>query len=133
VPSPIDEDLQEAVAALAATRETAARGVIYEHQPASLVAGRLSGVLRDALDGRRQSDGAVRDSEVIAALRRIERVVKSVRRESATTPTAFLDFLSRVLRPGGDDRGAADRLAAEALASLGHDDSSPRPSRLIMP
>ncbi len=133
VPSPTDEDLQEAAAALAATRETAARGVIYEHQPASLVAGRLAGVLRDALESPRRSSDRVRGDETIAALRRIERVVTAVRRESAATPTAFLDFLGRVLRPGGDDSAAAERLAAEALADLGGDDSRHQPSRLIVP
>ena len=37
----IDDDVAEAMAALAATFETSARGVIYEHRPASLPAERL--------------------------------------------------------------------------------------------
>ena len=37
----IDDDVAEAMAALAATFETASRGVIYEHRPASLPAERL--------------------------------------------------------------------------------------------
>jgi hypothetical protein len=39
----IDDDVAEASAALAGTLETAARGVIYEHRPASLPAERLLG------------------------------------------------------------------------------------------
>ena len=38
----IDDDVAEAAAALAATFETASRGVIYEHRPASLPAERLA-------------------------------------------------------------------------------------------
>jgi class 3 adenylate cyclase len=37
-----DDDVADAAGALAATFETAARGVIYEHAPESLVARRLA-------------------------------------------------------------------------------------------
>ncbi len=45
----IDDDVAEAMAALAATFETSARGVIYEHRPASLPAERLVGGLKPLL------------------------------------------------------------------------------------
>ena len=51
----VDDDVAEAMAALAATYETAARGVIYEHRPASLPAERLVGALKPVLaEGRRR-------------------------------------------------------------------------------
>lgn len=133
VPSPVDDDLQQAAAALAATGETAVRGVIYEHQPASLVARRLASAVRDALDRLEESDAAPRDDETIAALRRIERVVQAVRRESALAPasTTFFDFLARVLRPR--DAAAASRMAEGALASLAENERGAHPSRLILP
>src|SRR3981189_2749473 len=45
----IDDDVAEAMAALAATFETSARGVIYEHRPGSLPAERLVGGLKQLL------------------------------------------------------------------------------------
>src|SRR5262245_30249055 len=45
----IDEDVTEAATALAATFETASKGVIYEHRPTSLVAQRLVGELKPLL------------------------------------------------------------------------------------
>src|SRR5215475_2662913 len=41
IPPLRDEDVREAAAALASTLETAARGIVYEHQPASIPAVRL--------------------------------------------------------------------------------------------
>src|SRR5215207_2152679 len=38
----VDEDIAEATGALASTFETAAKGIVYEHQPASLAAARLN-------------------------------------------------------------------------------------------
>ena len=45
----IDADVADAAGALAATYETSARGVIYEHQTQSLPAERLRSELRAAL------------------------------------------------------------------------------------
>jgi hypothetical protein len=46
----VDDDIADATGALAATLETAARGVIYEHPPQSLVAQRLVTRHRDEND-----------------------------------------------------------------------------------
>lgn len=118
VPSPLDDDLQAATAALAATLETATRGVIYEHQPDTLIAGRLVAVLRGALD-RLAADGAPHvEAEASMALRRIERVVRDTRRDQPERPSAFFDFLGRVLRQGPEDERAGVQLAEQALADL---------------
>ena len=50
IPPLQDGDVADAAAALASTFETAARGIIYEHQPSSLPAQRLMSELRRALD-----------------------------------------------------------------------------------
>ena len=49
----VDEDIAQAAGALASTLETAAKGIVYEHQPASLVAARLMTELK----GRRRRGG----------------------------------------------------------------------------
>ena len=45
----VDEDVAEAAAALAATFETSARGVIYEHPATTAAGGRLAAALRPLL------------------------------------------------------------------------------------
>lgn len=97
IPPPIDDDLRQAAGALAATAETALRGVIYEHRPDSLVAARLGVAMREALDEAGEP-GRARDAAVAGAMRRIEQGVRTAMREGAD-PLAFWDFLDRVLRP----------------------------------
>src|SRR5512144_1496237 len=50
VPRVVDHDVAEAAAALASSFETAARGIIYEQQPASLPAQRLAADLRQHIE-----------------------------------------------------------------------------------
>lgn len=118
VPAPLDEDLESAAAALAATLETAARGVIYEHRPDTLVAGRLVAVLREALDRLSAGSGSSADDDVAVALRRIQRAVRVMRRDRAERPSAFFEFLGRVLRQDRADERAGVQLAEQALADL---------------
>ena len=47
--APMDDDVAEAIGALAATFETASRGLIYEHRPASVLAERLTTALKPVL------------------------------------------------------------------------------------
>ena len=51
----VDDDVADAAAALAATFETAARGVIYEHRPSALPAERLATALKAAARGSRSA------------------------------------------------------------------------------
>jgi hypothetical protein len=103
IPPPLDEDLRQAAEALAATAETALRGVIYAHQPESLVAARLAAAMREALDEAGES-GRARDAAVAAAMRRIEQGVRTAIRNGADA-AAFWDFLDRVLRPRVTEAG----------------------------
>lgn len=99
----IDEDVAEAAAALAATFETAARGVIYDHRPTSLPAERLATRLRAViLDVAPKHGSTPFERDTAGVLRRIEGAVRDlgvVARERGTdTRRPFLDLLERVTR-----------------------------------
>ena len=103
----IDDDVAEAMAALAATFETSARGVIYEHRPASLPAERLVGGLKPLLIEAGRGSGTPFERDAAAVLRRVEEAVREVRASDREHRRAFLDLLSRVVRTrdtaeGGD-------------------------------
>jgi hypothetical protein len=94
-----DEDVAESAASLASTLETAARGVIYEHQAQSAPAQRLVRSLRAVLDevGTRIGERAV-GRDAAHALRAIERGARETGRLVGGGPTAYLDLVGRVLR-----------------------------------
>jgi hypothetical protein len=116
----IDDDVAEAMAALAATFETSARGVIYEHRPASLPAERLVAGLKPLLAEAGRGAGTSFERDAAAVLRRIEDAVREVRASDQDNRRAFLDVLARVVRKG-DEEAAGE--AAEPTP----------PSRLIVP
>jgi hypothetical protein len=118
----IDDDVAEAAAAMAATYETGARGVIYEHRPASLQAERLASALKPVLAAAGKGAGSAFERDAAVVLRRVEEAVRDVRARDQQNRRAFLDLLGRVLTKSagaegeGDDRG-----------------ESPAASRLIVP
>jgi hypothetical protein len=93
----VDEDVAEASAAIAATFETASRGVIYEHRPNSLSAERLASELRPLLAKVSDQGGESlgRDSAVV--LRRVEEAAREVGRSAGGSRRAFIDLLGRVV------------------------------------
>lgn len=129
----IDEDVADAAGALAATFETASRGVIYDHRPASLPAGRLASRLRTVILEIAPKHGSTPfERDAAGVLRRIEGAVRelgSLAHESdagnsasqrspggpgGTDPTRpFLALLERVTRghslPPGSPSGEADQ------------------------
>jgi hypothetical protein len=118
IPPLRDEDVREAAAALASTLETAARGIVYEHQPASIPALRLMRGWQESLTeierhGRGQ---AVRPAVVAPVLRKIEQAARDAAKTLAPEgDTVFLDFLDRVMRSGP----APEREVAPAEAPSG--------------
>jgi hypothetical protein len=72
----VDEDIQQAAGALAATLETSTRGIVYEHQPASLAAARLMSELKAVLDDMSKNAGSAIERDAALALRRIEHAAK---------------------------------------------------------
>jgi hypothetical protein len=95
-----DADLADAAAAIAATLETASRGVIYEHAAASLPAQRLANTIRVALDDLETRGTPLRPADTAAALRAIE---TGARRAGAAgaDPTMYLDAARRMMRASG--------------------------------
>jgi hypothetical protein len=115
----VDDDVTEASAAIAATFETASRGVIYEHRPNSLSAERLASELRPLLAKVSDQGGesARRDSAVV--LRRVEAAAREVGRSAGGSRRAFIDLLGRVVN-----------VRALENRETSSDDSAPR---LIIP
>ena len=105
----VDGDVVEAAAAVAATLETAVRGVIYEHTPAGPPAQALAKEIGATLAHIREEGATVYDHEAAVVLRAIEKGARSVQ-AGAPHPgggeTRYLDLLARLLqssgRPGQD-------------------------------
>jgi hypothetical protein len=97
----VDEDVADGAAALAATYETAGRGLIYEHRPQSLIAQRLVTDLKAFLGtlAAKAEAGAARQLERDAAvvLRHIEAGARNVRKTTDEGPATALDIVSRVM------------------------------------
>jgi hypothetical protein len=68
----VDSDVAQAAAVLAATFETASRGVIYEHTAQSPVANAIIAEIRTMLAQMREQGAKVYDGEVTIVLRAIE-------------------------------------------------------------
>jgi hypothetical protein len=116
---PVDDDVVDAFGALAATYETASRGVIYEHRPASLAAAQLMNALKPVLAEAGKGAGTPFERDVVTVLRRVAESVTKVRAIENGTARVFLDLLGRVIQ-AKDDHGP------EAAAS-------PDEPRLIVP
>jgi hypothetical protein len=115
-PSLVDQDVIDAVQALASTYETASRGVIYEHKPTSLPAQALTMSLRDLLN-RLQAEttsARFRESDLAIVLRRVERGARTVTRSGPEGERVFLELLRRMLAAtaSADDGAPASRDSA---------------------
>jgi hypothetical protein len=121
IPPLHDSDVADAMKALASTLETAARGILYEHQAVSVPAMRLQQGLREVLAelAEHERGRTLGPAALAPVLRRIETMVERASRHFApASDTAFLDFLERVGRPlephadgpAGDAEPAAPRI-----------------------
>jgi len=93
-----DDDVAQAAGAVAATLETSARGVIYEHAAHSLVARRLAGEMQAMVAQIREQGATVSDREVATTLRVVEQGVRVTRKEAASNETAYLEMMGRLMR-----------------------------------
>lgn len=93
-----DDDVAQAAGAVAATLETASRGVIYEHAADSPVAQRLGHELRAMLEDVRQHGTTVYDGEAALAVRAIEAGARETRTRTDGSPTAYLSLMNRLLQ-----------------------------------
>jgi hypothetical protein len=102
----VDDDVADAAGALAATLETAARGVIYDHPPQSLVAQRLVTEMKAMLAQMKQEGATVYDHEASVVLRAIEQGARAIGNGASPTgaesrvvgDTAYLDLVGRLLQ-----------------------------------
>jgi len=101
-----DADVASAAAALAATYETASRGVIYEHRAETLAAQRMAGSLRGVFEELGRDRPSSFAADAAAALRQIEDRVRAVQRLSTSDPRAFLGLAGRMAARFGPAGGA---------------------------
>lgn len=123
LPPLIDEDVAAAARAVAATLETARKGIIYEHQAESAPAQRLASELGQAVaDLARRPDAppaATVERDAAAALRRMEQAAHTAASALPGDPApVYLSLLGRVM----------SHAAADASASPAEE-----PGRLIVP
>ena len=93
----VDDDVAEAAAAVAATLETAARGVIYEHAAQSRPAQRLAAEMKTMLAEVRQQGATVYDREAGIVLRAIEKGARDIGKLEPGG-TSYLTLIARLLQ-----------------------------------
>jgi hypothetical protein len=102
-PTPLDIDAAEAAATVAATLETAGKGIIYEHPAATIPAQRLATELRKVVADVAQQNGADAgrvERDAAKALRRMEAAARTAHAEvpDPTYPDmSWLALASRVM------------------------------------
>lgn len=96
----LDADVGEAAAALAATFETSARGVIYEHRPTSLPAERFAAALKPLLAEAGQGGGSAFERDAAVVLRRVEEAVGAAQLLEPDNQRPYLELLGRVVKKG---------------------------------
>jgi hypothetical protein len=96
LPPMLDEDVADAMRALAATYETATRGVIYEHPAASLPAQRIVSELKPLLVEAGKNGGTAFERDASVVMRRLERAVVDVGAADPNERRAFIELLARI-------------------------------------
>jgi hypothetical protein len=94
----VDADIAEAAGALAATYETADRGVLYEHPAASLVAEALRRELKALLEQVGRGGGSRFEREAAEVLRGIARGAAHETLPPGAGPLDYLSLVARVLQ-----------------------------------
>ncbi len=97
-----DSDVEQAAAALAATYETAARGLIYEQRPSSLPAQRLFSDLKLLVTQLAGDRGSSFDRDASAVLRAIERGARDARKTLPGGDAAYLELVRRLIAAPGE-------------------------------
>jgi hypothetical protein len=111
----VDTDLAEGAGAIAATFETAARGVIYEHHAATASGAHLAAALKPVLAEAGKHGGTAFERDAAVVLRRLEEFARH-RQGRDANPRSLVDRLGRVIRTTGE--GAQTRPEDEARPRL---------------
>ena len=110
----VDSDVEEAAGALAATLETAGRGVIYDHTPPGAPAQALLAEIRTMLSQMREQGATVYDGETAIVLRAIERGAREIKGPEEGD-AAYVDLLARLLPVSATPPSATGPGPASAL------------------
>lgn len=116
----VDDEVADAIRALASTYETSVRGIIYDHRPASLRAEGLVTGLKPLLADASKGGGTAFERDAAVVLRRIEQAIQDAHGVDLQNPRAFVDILGRVF-------------AAETGSDPSESAPAPETSRLILP
>jgi hypothetical protein len=111
-----DADVEAAAAALAATHETASRGLIYEQRPSAFSAQRLASDLTALISEGGGERTSSLDRDLAAVFRAIERGAREARKSLPGGDTAYLALLRRVIVPAEQ---RADQAPAPGLIDRG--------------
>lgn len=125
IPPLIDQDVAEATSALAATFETADRGIIYEHQAQSVQAQGLVRELKSTLDGLLKDARPSAQRHAAVVLRRLERAARTAEAALGEGARSYLELIDRL---PSDSSDAAGDGASDANGTSGDE-----PPRLIVP
>jgi hypothetical protein len=136
IPSMADGDVAEAAATLAATYETAARGIIFEHQARSVPAQRLARSLHELIEAVKKRAGGTSsvDHDAALALRRIEQAARTAHQAlGAASGGAYLELLQRL--PGAMSAEAGGVLPAGPEPRSGEPapEAPPDTPRIVLP
>ena len=123
---PVNDDVvRDTAQALAATYETASKGIIYEHRPSSLPAERIARELKPLLEGKDGRGPVASERDLLEVLRRVERAATDARKTLDGGTHAYLDLVGRVMRSSSDgDTEDSDETAPAKTAD-------PAPSVII--
>ena len=103
IPKLVDRDVVDAAGALAASFETATRGIIYDQQPTSLPGQRLAAEIRQQIEQTLHASERPLDRDLAVALRRTESMASRAAAELDGGPTAYLQFLERKIGNGEEN------------------------------
>ena len=96
---PVNDDVvRDTAQALAATYETASKGIIYEHRPSSLPAEWLARELKSLLEGKDGRGPVASEQDLVEVLRRVERAATDARKTLDGGTHAYLDLVDRLMR-----------------------------------
>jgi hypothetical protein len=97
-PPLVDADLADAATAVAATLETASRGVIFEHRAATASGQRLADELRQVLSEAGKGGGSRFEREAAAVMRAVAQAAGQP--APGASSRQYLERVARVLREG---------------------------------
>jgi hypothetical protein len=110
----LDEDVAEAAATVAATLETAARGIIFEQTAATLPAERLAREIKTMLAEARQQGATIYDREAAIVLRAIEQGARTSGGAEGDG-RAYLSLMGRILQSTAPQGAAPEEPSAGTI------------------